>query len=122
MRNTNKKTKGETMKHDMKIYLVAISGDVSARGMGDTADAILIDKKDQKLVSDFLVAQTRWSTACLLGKPSTAVGNKYFGLQLKLWDAEIFTNKYQARSRWSLEIECDLDLLGFKYEKVEESK
>ena len=105
-----------------KFYIVAISGDVSARGIGDTADAILIDKKDLSLVSDYLVAQTRWSNECLIRKPSKSTGNKYFSLNTKLWDAGIFTNKYQSRSKWSLEVECDLELLGFKYQIVEESK
>ena len=120
MRNLNK-NKEQNM-GTSKFYIVAISGDVSARGMGDTADAIFVDKKYHRLVSDYLVAQTKWSNECLISKPSKSTGNKFFALQLKLWDANIFTNKYQSRSKWSLEVECDLELLGFKYQIVKESK
>ena len=80
-----------------KFYIVAISGDVSARGMGDIADAILINKKDLSLVSDYLVAQTKWSNECLISKPSKSTGNKYFALQLRLWDAGIFFNTYNSK-------------------------
>ena len=111
-----------------KFYLVAISGDVSAYGMGDVADVILVDKKHKKIITEFLIAQTKWRVeACYYNwkdkkdNPLPPAHDNYYNCVYKLWDIGIFNNKWQARSEWELMHEYSLKEVNYKYE-IKENK
>ena len=100
------------------FYLVALSGDVSAKGMGDVADAILLSKAHYKLIRKFLICQAEYNFDATFLELDENNNEYYYKLIEELFNAKIFTNKYQTRSTWDIVIEGDLDLLGFKYKII----
>ena len=106
------------MKH--KLYLVAVSGDCSAQGMGDIAEVIPVDSKHNKIIKQFLMAKYEQDIELRYWKPKTELNPKYIDNYYKcfekLKDVGIFNNKYQARTDWELMFHSELEELDYKYE------
>ena len=94
------------------LCLIATSGDMSARGIGDKNSVYLFDSKHKKSVDAFLKAQLNWELHSLSKNfPNTKNRKpyrKYLDTFIKLKDLGIFTSKYDFRSHWDLEIFEDL--------------
>ena len=109
------------MKH--KLYLVAVSGDCSAQGMGDIAEVIPVDSKHNKIIKQFLMAQQEQDIELRYWKPKTELNPKYIDNYYKccdkLQDVGIFEHKYHARTHWELMFPSELEELDYKY-KIKE--
>ena len=109
------------MKH--KLYLVAVSGDCSAHGMGDIAEVIPVDSKHNKIIKQFLMAQQEQDIELRYWKPKTELNPKYIDNYYKccdkLQDVGIFEHKYHARTHWELMFPSELEELDYKY-KIKE--
>ena len=99
-----------------RIYLVAVSGDLSEGAMGDKAELIPVNKKDRKIIKQYLMAEyeKRIELCYRMSnkKISKSLDNCYDKLLLlfnKLCDIGIFNNKWQFRSEWRLITEYELD-------------
>ena len=109
------------MKH--KLYLVAVSGDCSAHGMGDIAEVIPVDSKHNKIIKQFLMAKYEQDIELRYWKPKTELNPKYIDNYYKccdkLQDVGIFEHKYHARTHWELMFPSELEELDYKY-KIKE--
>ena len=97
-----------------KLYLVAVRGDLSAKGMRDVAEVIPIFEKHKQILKDFLMAQCEIRIEQEYWMYHLYWDN-YYKCVDKLWDAKIFNNKYQARTDWELMNEYQLKELDYKY-------
>ena len=98
----------------MNLYLVAKDGDCSNGAMGNSNDAILVEKKHYELVKRYLHAQLSFemgvSISATKGKLcSQDVIDKYWDLLEQLSDANIFKHKYHCRTFWVLVSEDELE-------------
>ena len=96
--------------------LVAKWGDMSARGIGDSAHVVLFGREYSDLVRRFLVAQVKRETNSTfkfkssLMKTSTEyerqeseeLAGEYWGLFSKMRTVGFFDSKYDARTSWDL--------------------
>ena len=96
--------------------LVAKWGDMSARGIGDSAHVVLFGREYDDLVRRFLVAQVKRETNSTfkfkssLMKTSTEyerqeseeLAGEYWGLFSKMRTVGFFDSKYDARTSWDL--------------------
>ena len=102
-----------------KLYLVAVSGDLSAKGMGDVAEVIPVFEKHKQILKDFLMAQCEIRIEQEYWKPKTEFHllywDNYYKCVDKLWDAKIFDNKYHSRTTWKLMNQYSLKELDYKY-------
>ena len=112
------------MKH--KLYLVAVSGDCSAQGMGDIAEVIPVDSKHNKIIKQFLMAQQEQDIELRYWKPKTEFNPKYIDNYYKcfdkLKDVGIFEHKYHARTHWELMFPSELEELDYKYKVTKDEK
>jgi len=106
--------------------LVAKEGDMSARGMGDSAHVILFGREYSDLVTSFLIAQLKWEAHGMFGmksalmrtsteeerQESTERSDEYYDLFSKMKTVGFFDSKYDARTSW--------DLRFFEPEVIEE--
>ncbi len=101
------------------LCIVAVSGDVSARGISDVADVIKIDKKHYDLVSKFLLSQSEYENDLYFGSVGDRTFGKYLVMQSEMLKNNIFTNKYQKRSFWKVVYYDELNTLTFKYKVLD---
>ena len=106
--------------------LVAKSGDMSARGIGDNAHVILFGREYFDLVTSFLITQLKWEAHGMFGmksalmrtfteeerQESTERSDEYYDLFSKMKTVGFFDSKYDARTSW--------DLCFFEPEVIEE--
>ena len=98
----------------MDLYLVAKGGDCSAGAMGNSNDAILIDKKHYGIVKSFLQTQLVFEMEVAIsateGKMADqVVFDNYWNSLHELSDANIFKHKYHCRTYWNLVTEDELN-------------
>ena len=96
--------------------LVAKEGDMSARGIGDSAHVILFGREYFDLVTSFLVAQVKREAIAMFGfkyslegtttkeqsQKSQQLRNNYYDLFSKMKTVGFFDSKYDARTSWDL--------------------
>jgi hypothetical protein len=86
--------------------LVAISGDCSATGMGDTASRLPVRNKHLIVVAEFLRVDLELTiqSATKRGKlPDKALFEHFWALSGALLDLDIFKHKWHARTSWFLQ-------------------
>ena len=98
----------------MNLYLVAKDGDCSNGAMGNSNDAILVEKKHYELVKRYLHAQLSFEMGVSIfatkGKLcSQDVIDKYWDLLEELSEVNIFKHKYHCRTFWVLVSEDELE-------------
>ena len=88
-----------------KMYLKAVSGDLSAGAMCDKAKLIPLKKKHLPLVKEFLKADANFKIAASIdacsGESRLALDIFYLIFEL-LVRAGFFNNKYEARTTWEI--------------------
>jgi len=98
---------------DYNLCLIATSGDMSARGMGDRNSVYLFDNKHKRSVDAFLKAQLNWELHSLNKNfPNRKVRKPYRHYVKtfnKLKQLGIFTCKFDFRSHWNLEVFEELE-------------
>ena len=96
--------------------LVAKSGDMSARGIGNSAHVILFGREYSDLVTSFLIAQLKWEAEGMFGMKSSLMrtfteeerqesikrSDDYYDLFRKMRTVGFFDSKYDARTSWDL--------------------
>tara|TARA_Y100000296_G_scaffold8768_1_gene10314 strand:+ start:169 stop:531 length:363 start_codon:yes stop_codon:yes gene_type:complete len=109
------------------LCLIATSGDMSKRGMGNTNSIYLFDNKHKKLVDDFLKAQLNYELNTLEEDfPTKQTDNKkyydkYADAFYKLQDKNIFTCKYDFRSHWIISVYDKDELKMYEPYQVEKN-
>ena len=88
-----------------KMYLKAVSGDLSAGAMGDKAEMIVIKKKHLPLIKELLRADAGFHIEASINPCSKAavlaLDIFYVTFEI-LVDVGFFNNKYQARTTWEI--------------------
>jgi len=88
------------------LCLVAVSGDCSEHGMGDTNDILHFHKKHNSLIVKFLQAQLNWHIKSHLydshSRSCQKAIKKYYEACDALMDVGIFEHKYHTRTEWKL--------------------
>ena len=96
-------TKIHESQTEAPLYLLATDGDCSARGMGDTNEAILIPPHLRDIVANFLRAQTEYEIEIYLSDVTAGDGFSNFrAATQEMRSHGIFKNKYHCRTSWTL--------------------
>lgn len=114
--------------HESSFCLVAVSGDMSSKGMSDTSSAIVFNSEYRDLVTKFLIAQAKRNAVNMFNVDliltggltdeqrieSEAVKAEYYNLFQELKNIGFFSSKYDARTEWELTIfeDDELDQYG----------
>ena len=101
------------------LCLVAIDGDMSRHGMCSKNQVIPIMWDDRHYVCRFVEAQQKLHNSYKVCSDfgSSVVqkrGTKFYELFADLRDRGVFTNKWEARTTWSLEYYGDDELQAFE--------
>jgi len=93
-----------TSQTEIKLYLIATGGDCSARGMGDTNEALLVPDHLRDIVANFLRAQAEYEIEIYLTDVTAGAGFSNFSAAAQeMRDCGIFQHKYHSRTTWALE-------------------
>ena len=114
--------------HESSFCLVAVSGDMSSKGMSDTSSVIVFNSEYRELVTKFLISQAKRNAVNMFNVDliltggltdeqrieSEAVKAEYYNLFQELKNIGFFSSKYDARTEWELTIfeEDELDQYG----------
>jgi hypothetical protein len=114
--------------HESSFCLVAVSGDMSSKGMSDTSSVIVFNSEYRDLVTKFLIAQAKRNVVNMFNVDliltggltdeqrieSEAVKAEYYNLFQELKNIGFFSSKYDARTEWELTIfeDDELDQYG----------
>lgn len=114
--------------HESSFCLVAVSGDMSSKGMSDTSSVIVFNSEYRDLVTKFLIAQAKRNAVNMFNVDliltggltdeqrieSEAVKAEYYNLFQELKNIGFFSSKYDARTEWELTIfeDDELDQYG----------
>ena len=114
--------------HESSFCLVAVSGDMSSKGMSDTSSVIVFNSEYRDLVTKFLIAQAKRNAVNMFNVDliltggltdeqrieSEAVKTEYYNLFQELKNIGFFSSKYDARTEWELTIfeDDELDQYG----------
>lgn len=114
--------------HESSFCLVAVSGDMSSKGMSDTSSVIVFNNEYRDLVTKFLIAQAKRNAVNMFNVDliltggltdeqrieSEAVKTEYYNLFQELKNIGFFSSKYDARTEWELTIfeDDELDQYG----------
>lgn len=114
--------------HESSFCLVAVSGDMSSKGMSDTSSVIVFNSEYRDLVIKFLIAQAKRNAVNMFNVDliltggltdeqrieSEAVKAEYYNLFQELKNIGFFSSKYDARTEWELTIfeDDELDQYG----------
>jgi hypothetical protein len=119
--------------HKSSFCLVAVNGDMSSRGMGDTASVVIFNDEYREIVTKFLIAQAKRNAVNMFNvdlilsgtlsedqrKELDATKEEYYGLFQELKNIGFFSSKYDARTDWEVTMyeEAELESYG-KYQIV----
>jgi len=114
--------------HESSFCLVAVSGDMSSKGMSDTSSVIVFNSEYRDLVTKFLIAQAKRNAVNMFNvdliltggltdeqrNESETVKAEYYNLFQQLKNIGFFSSKYDARTEWELTIfeDDELDQYG----------
>ncbi len=114
--------------HETSFCLVAVSGDMSSKGMSDTSSVIVFNSEYRELVTKFLISQAKRNAVNMFNVDliltggltdeqrieSEAVKAEYYNLFQELKNIGFFSSKYDARTEWELTIfeDDELDQYG----------
>jgi len=114
--------------HESSFCLIAVSGDMSSKGMSDTSSVIVFNSEYRDLVTKFLIAQAKRNAVNMFNVDliltggltdeqrieSEAVKAEYYNLFQELKNIGFFSSKYDARTEWELTIfeDDELDQYG----------
>ena len=114
--------------HESSFCLIAVSGDMSSKGMSDTSSVIVFNSEYRDLVTKFLIAQAKRNVVNMFNVDliltggltdeqrieSEAVKAEYYNLFQELKNIGFFSSKYDARTEWELTIfeDDELDQYG----------
>jgi hypothetical protein len=114
--------------HESSFCLVAVSGDMSSKGMSDTSSVIVFNSEYRDLVTKFLIAQAKRNAVNMFNVDliltggltdeqrieSETVKTEYYNLFQELKNIGFFSSKYDARTEWELTIfeDDELDQYG----------
>ncbi len=114
--------------HETSFCLVAVSGDMSSKGMSDTSSVIVFNSEYRELVTKFLISQAKRNAVNMFNVDliltggltdaqrieSEAVKTEYHNLFQELKNIGFFSSKYDARTEWELTIfeDDELDQYG----------
>jgi hypothetical protein len=114
--------------HESSFCLVAVSGDMSSKGMSDASSVIVFNSEYRDLVTKFLIAQAKRNAVNMFNIDliltggltdeqrieSETVKAEYYNLFQELKNIGFFSSKYDARTEWELTIfeDDELDQYG----------
>lgn len=107
--------------------LVAVSGDMSNKGMGDTASVVIFNHEYREIVTKFLIAQAKRNAVNMFNvdlilsgtlsedqrKELDATKEEYYGLFQELKNIGFFSSKYDARTDWEVTMYEDEELESY---------
>lgn len=113
--------------HESSFCLVAVNGDMSNRGMSDTASVIVFNSEYREIVTKFLIAQAKRNAINMFNvdlilsgtlsedqrKELDATKEEYYSLFQELKNIGFFSSKYDARTDWEVTIYEDEELESY---------
>ena len=113
--------------HESSFCLVAVSGDMSSKGMSDTSSVIVFNSEYREIVTKFLIAQAKRNAINMFNvdlilsgtlsedqrKELDATKEEYYSLFQELKNIGFFSSKYDARTDWEVTIYEDEELESY---------
>jgi|14BtaG_2_1085337.scaffolds.fasta_scaffold50549_2 hypothetical protein len=119
--------------HQSSFCLIAVNGDMSNKGMSDTASVVIFNNEYREIVTKFLIAQAKRNAVNMFNVDLILSGNlsedqrkeldatkeEYYGLFQELKNIGFFSSKYDARTDWEVTMYEDEELESYgKYQIV----
>jgi len=118
--------------HESSFCLVAVNGDMSSKGMSDTASVIVFNSEYREIVTKFLIAQAKRNAVYMFNMALPLSGTllenqrveldatkeEYYDLFQELKNIGFFSSKYDARTDWEVTIYEDEELESYGKYKI----